>query len=62
VEHYGASADYQTLYRQFGVTAGAVAAAAVDSIYDAEHGSRPGGRPAVFAPDTGGTADRPART
>ena len=37
VEHYGASADYQTLYRQFGITADAVAAAALESIYDVQH-------------------------
>nr|WP_246858635.1 transketolase [Citricoccus sp. SGAir0253] len=30
LEHFGASADYQTLYREFGITAGAVAAAARD--------------------------------
>ena len=59
VEHYGASADYQTLYRQFGITADAVAAAARDSIHDAQHGTRPGGHPATFAPNTGVTADRP---
>ena len=59
VEHYGASADYQTLYRQFGITAGAVAAAARDSIHDAQHGARPGGHPTTFAPNTGGPADRP---
>ena len=60
VEHYGASADYQTLYRQFGITAAAVAAAARDSIYDAQNDTRPGGHPATFAPAVGGTADRPA--
>ena len=32
LEHYGASADYKTLYREFGITAEAVAAAARDSI------------------------------
>ena len=32
IEHYGASADYQRLYREFGLTAEAVAAAAEDSI------------------------------
>jgi transketolase len=32
LEHYGASADYQRLYREFGLTAEAVAAAAQDSI------------------------------
>ena len=60
VEHYGASADYQTLYRQFGITAAAVTAAARDSIHDAQNGTRPGGHPATFAPAAGGTADRPA--
>ncbi len=60
VEHYGASADYQNLYRQLGITAAAVAAAARDSIHDAQNGIRPGGRPATFAPAAGGTADRPA--
>jgi transketolase len=32
LEHYGASADYKTLYREFGITAEAVVAAAHDSI------------------------------
>jgi transketolase len=32
LEHFGASADYQTLYREFGITAEAVVAAARDSI------------------------------
>ncbi len=32
LEHYGASADYQTLYREFGITAEAVAAAARESV------------------------------
>jgi transketolase len=59
VDHYGASADYQTLYREFGVTADAVAAAAQESIHDARHGTRPGGAPATFA-SPGGTADAPA--
>jgi transketolase len=35
VEHYGASADYQRLYQEFGITAEAVAAAAQDSIRSA---------------------------
>ena len=60
--HHFASADYQTLYRQFGITAGAAAAAARDSLHAAQHGTRPGGHPTTFAPNTGGTADRPART
>jgi transketolase len=55
-----ASADYQTLYRQFGITAAAVAAAR-DSAHDAQNGTRPGGHhPVTFAPAGGGTADRPA--
>ena len=52
----------RSLYRQFGITADAVAAAARDSIHDAQHGSRPGGHPTTGAPNTGGTADHPART
>ncbi|MDO8152652.1 transketolase [Isoptericola sp. b408] len=32
LEHYGASADYQTLYREFGITADAVATAARESL------------------------------
>jgi transketolase len=32
LEHYGASADYQTIYEKFGITAKAVAQAARDSI------------------------------
>ena len=36
LEHYGASADYKTIYREFGITAEAVAQAARDSIAAAE--------------------------
>jgi len=36
-----AFADYQPLYRQLGITA----AAARDSIHDAQNGTRPGGHP-----------------
>ncbi|WP_402465624.1 transketolase [Isoptericola aurantiacus] len=43
LEHYGASADYQTLYREFGITAEAVAAAARESIAAARGGDTPGG-------------------
>ncbi|WP_422935181.1 transketolase [Sinomonas sp. P47F7] len=35
LEHYGASADYKTLFREFGITAEAVTQAAKDSIADA---------------------------
>lgn len=44
LEHYGASADYARLYREFGITAEAVAAAAHDSIRDAAAAPMPGGR------------------
>jgi transketolase len=36
LEHYGESADYKTLYDEFGITADAVAAAARDSLATAE--------------------------
>jgi transketolase len=35
LEHFGASADYKTLYRKFGITADAVVAAAKDSLESA---------------------------
>jgi transketolase len=35
LEHYGASADYDRLYQEFGITAERVAAAAQDSIRSA---------------------------
>jgi hypothetical protein len=60
VEHCGASVSYERLYREFGITAEAVAAAARDSLYDVEDSARPGGHPAGFAPPADGTADRPA--
>jgi transketolase len=36
IEHFGASADYQTLYREFGITTDAVVAAAQKSIAAAQ--------------------------
>jgi transketolase len=60
LEHFGASADYQRLYREFGITAEAVAAAAHDSIRDAKGTVRPGGEQQTATPATGGTGDRPA--
>ena len=35
IEHYGASADYERIYSEFGITAEAVAQAARDSIASA---------------------------
>ena len=60
LEHFGASADYQRLYREFGITADAVAAAAHDSIRDADRPARPGGHQQTSAPTAGGTGDHPA--
>ena len=56
LEHYGASADSDTLYREFGITAQAVVAAARESIA-AAHGT---GAPASDAgtPTQGGTGDQ----
>ena len=59
-EHFGASADYKTIYREFGITADAVAAAARESIADTGREVRPGGEQQASAPTTGGTGDRPA--
>ncbi|MDO5738668.1 MAG: transketolase [Ornithinimicrobium sp.] len=45
IDHFGASADYQTLFREFGITADAVVAAAQDSLKAASgaaNGSTPG--------------------
>ena len=36
LEHYGASADFETIYREFGITAEAVALAAEGSITDSQ--------------------------
>lgn len=59
LEHYGASADYQRLYDEFGITAEAVAAAARDSVRDLASAPYPGGRQQSAAPTGGGTGDRP---
>jgi transketolase len=61
LEHFGASADYQTIFKEFGITADAVAAAARDSIADVRGGDiRPGGVQQTSAPTTAGTGDKPA--
>ncbi|MFG2622480.1 transketolase [Streptomyces sp. NPDC048507] len=59
LEHYGASADYQRLYTEFGITPEAVAAAARDSIHDAARAPFPGGHQHASAPTEGGTGDHP---
>ncbi|WP_420122544.1 transketolase [Nakamurella sp.] len=45
LEHYGASADFQTLYREFGLTADATVAAAQASLAAAAAGGGPSGAP-----------------
>jgi transketolase len=45
LEHFGASADYQRLYREFDITAQAVVAAALSSIRAASGTVKPGGEP-----------------
>ncbi|MFF7365760.1 transketolase [Streptomyces sp. NPDC008125] len=59
LEHYGASADYQRLYTEFGITPDAVAEAARDSIRDTQRAPRPGGHQHTSAPTVTGTGDRP---
>ncbi len=49
LEHFGASADYETLFREFGITAEAVAAAARESLSAA--GGGPGSAPGTSTPD-----------
>ena len=61
LEHYGASADFQTLFREFGITAQAVVSAARQSIASAAGGIagvRPGGDQATSAPTATGTGDQ----
>ncbi|WP_405066268.1 transketolase [Kribbella sp. NBC_01510] len=57
LEHYGASAAYQTLYDEFGITAGAVVQAAKDSIAAAAGISGPGVPPKRAAAGPVGPAD-----
>ncbi|MFC1415865.1 transketolase [Streptacidiphilus cavernicola] len=58
LEHYGASADYQRLYTEFGITPQAVAVAALDSIGDSRRALRPGGHQRTAAPVRSGTGDQ----
>jgi transketolase len=57
LEHYGASAAYQTLYDEFGITAAAVVQAAKDSIAAAAEISGPGVPPKRAAAGPVGPAD-----
>ncbi|QGQ19241.1 transketolase [Cellulomonas sp. JZ18] len=58
LEHYGASADFQTLYREFGLTAEAVVEAARESLAAARGDAAPAASGA--APNQSGTGDLPA--
>ncbi|MGY4642546.1 transketolase [Cellulomonas sp. URHB0016] len=58
LEHFGASADYETLYREFGITAEAVVAAAHESLAAARGDAAPSASQA--APTQSGTGDLPA--
>ncbi|WP_282684908.1 MULTISPECIES: transketolase [unclassified Streptomyces] len=57
LEHFGASAAYQRLYEEFGITPRAVAEAARDSIRAAAGPVRPGGERPGATPTGGGTGD-----
>ncbi len=54
IEHFGASADAKTLFREFGFTPEAVAQAARDSLASAQGDASPG----VRLPTEGGTGDQ----
>jgi transketolase len=56
LEHFGASADYKTLYRELGFTAEHVVAAARESLEDT--GSATPGSTSGSSSPTGGTSDR----
>ncbi|MER7677019.1 transketolase [Streptomyces sp. NPDC096934] len=59
LEHYGASADYERLYTEFGITAQAIAEAAHDSVHDTrQQPSPPGGRQQTSSPTEGTAGDR----
>ncbi|GIG29425.1 transketolase [Cellulomonas marina] len=58
LEHYGASADYETLYREFGITAEAVVAAAHESLAAARGDADPSSDSGT--PDRSGTGDQQA--
>jgi len=58
LEHFGASADYETLYREFGITAEAVVAAAHESLAAARGDAAPSTSEAT--PTQSGTGDLPA--
>ena len=63
LDHFGASADYETLYREFGITAEAVAAAAQESIAAASASGGPADKSSSDPADGGPTiGDVPTST
>ncbi|HEY8719486.1 transketolase-like TK C-terminal-containing protein, partial [Pengzhenrongella sp.] len=56
LEHYGASAAFETLYEEFGITAEAVVAAAHESLAEVRGDSAPSSTPP--APTASGTGDQ----
>jgi transketolase len=56
IEHYGASAAYETLYEEFGITADAVVAAARESLAAAAGDAGP--KSDADAPSQSGTGDQ----
>ncbi|HEY7816442.1 MAG TPA: transketolase, partial [Nakamurella sp.] len=54
LEHYGASADVKTLYREFGITSETTVAAAKASLAAATRGPGPSSQPHAAAPDHAG--------
>ncbi|GAB3540682.1 transketolase [Arthrobacter tecti] len=58
LEHFGASADYKTLFREFGITAEAVVEAARDSIAAADTRNAPDGTSAAAGASASTTGDR----
>ncbi len=57
LEHYGASADFKTLFKEFGITSDAAVAAAKASLAAAEAGKGPTSAPNAQAPDHAGVDD-----
>ncbi len=57
LEHFGASAPYERLYEEFGITPRAVADAARESVRAASGPVRPGGERHGAAPTGGGPGD-----
>ncbi|WP_081746447.1 transketolase [Arthrobacter sp. H5] len=58
LEHFGASADYKTLFKKFGITTEAVVQAARDSLAAARTQAAPDGTPAAAGVSSSSTGDQ----